>query len=305
MWFGASIGVTGVSRHGRTLVQLFHSRMGPSANSSKSGASSSGLLSNVFGFFSREIESFVVNAAGGSAQASHAKRDRERVQHRILIHLSQQSSEPGPSDPLRKPKRAKKKSRRANDVVYASPPHPKRGKGPRRDERGRRPATSERSPRSGEPDAPHTSKEPGEPDQSYLLAVYPIHPLFYLVFLKPPIPVPREKTSLKPPVVTMPGSLFPRSPSMFPDFAPALQTPRIQRVSNNTSPPALKQLDAGPHPTPEDHHAEADVSSGALSQWLRRGSSLTLACRGGCSDLTQTLRQGKGETEGCGSTIRS
>ena len=66
-----SIGVTRVSRHGRTLVLLFHSRMRSPADSNKPGASSSGLISNVFGFFSREIESFVVNAAGGSAQVSY------------------------------------------------------------------------------------------------------------------------------------------------------------------------------------------------------------------------------------------
>jgi len=47
------------------------------ANSSKSGAPSAGLLSNVFGFFSREIESFVTNAAGGSIQVSKTERDRE------------------------------------------------------------------------------------------------------------------------------------------------------------------------------------------------------------------------------------
>lgn len=168
----------GVSRHVRTLVPLFHSRMGSSTNPSKPGASSSGLLSNVFGFFSREIESFVVNAAGGTAQASHARRDRERVQHRILIHFSQQSSEPGPSSPSHKPKRVKKKSRRVNDVVYPSPPHPKRGKGPRKDERGRRPAARERSRPSDEPDAPHTPDEPGESDPQYFLAIHPIHSPF-------------------------------------------------------------------------------------------------------------------------------
>ena len=59
------------------LSPLFHFSMVSSANSSKSGAPSSGLLSNVFGFFSREIESFVTNAAGGSVQASEPERDRE------------------------------------------------------------------------------------------------------------------------------------------------------------------------------------------------------------------------------------
>jgi hypothetical protein len=56
---------------------------------------------------------------------------------------------------------------------------------------------------------------------------------------------------------------------MFPDFAPALQTPRIQRISDNISRPILEQPDATGaevHPTLEDPHAEADISSGALSQ---------------------------------------
>ena len=55
------------------LSPLFHSLMEPSADLSESGAPGSGLLSNVFGFFSREIESFVTNAKGGTVQASHNK----------------------------------------------------------------------------------------------------------------------------------------------------------------------------------------------------------------------------------------
>jgi len=92
------------------------------------------------------------------------------------------------------------------------------------------------------------------------------------VFLKPPSPVPREKAFLKPPLVTMPGSLFPRSPSMVPEFASVLQTPRFQRTSSNASSPTLEQPDAiraEVRPTSEDHHAEADISSGALYTWPR------------------------------------
>lgn len=148
------------------LSLLFHSRMRSSAGSSEPVASSSGLLSNVLGFFSREIESFVVNAAGGTVQASHArKHDREQVQHRILIHVPQQSPEPGPSGSSHKPKRVKKKSRRVNDAVYPSPP--KRDKGPRKDERGRRPTTSERSRRPSEPGVFRTQNEPGKLGSSH------------------------------------------------------------------------------------------------------------------------------------------
>lgn len=244
--------------------------MRPSANSSKSEASSSGLLSNVFGFFSREVESFVVNATGGSTQASHAERDHEQVQHRTLIHVSQQSPEPGPSGSSHGPKRVKKKSRRVNDGARSSPPDPKRGKGPGKDERGRRLITNERSRRSDESNAPRTQKEPGEPCSSHFPAVYLIYTPFYAVFLKPPSPVSREKTSLKPRPATMPGSLFPRSPSIFPEFAPVLQTPRIQRISDNApSPPTLERpntIEIEVHPTLEDPHAEADISSGTLSQ---------------------------------------
>jgi len=89
---------------------------------------------------------------------------------------------------------------------------------------------------------------------------------FNPVFLKPPSPVPREKAFLKPPPVTMPGSLFPRSPSMVPEFASVLRTPRVQRTSSNVPPPALEPdaIRAQVHPTSEDHHAEVDISSGAL-----------------------------------------
>jgi len=259
---GASIVVTGVSRHDRTLVPLFHSRMEPSANSSKSGAPSSGLLSNVFGFFSREIESFVVNAAGGSVQASHAKHDHAQVRRRTLIHVSQQSAEPGPSGSSHKPKRVKKKSRRVNDAEYSKPPDTKRDKTLRRDERGRRRTTNERSRRSDE-------SKPGELGSPYFQAIYLIRIFSCAVFLKPSSPVPPKKASLKPPPITMPGSLFPRSPSMLPDFAPVLQTPRIQHISNDAPPPAPERSDpirAQVHPMLDDHHAEADVSSGALSQ---------------------------------------
>ena len=159
---GASINVTGVSRHGRTLVPVVLSCMGPSANSSKSGAPNPGLLSNVFGFFSREIESFVVNAAGGTVQVSHAKHDHAKVQHRILIHVPQQSPEPGPSGSSHKPKRVKKKSRRVDNPEHASPPEPKRGKGPKKNERERKPTMSERSRYPGEPHAPHTQNKPSE-----------------------------------------------------------------------------------------------------------------------------------------------
>jgi len=54
---------------------------------------------------------------------------------------------------------------------------------------------------------------------------------------------------------------------MFPDFAPVLQTPRVQRVNNGAPPPTLERSDpigADVHQTLEDRHAEADVSSGAL-----------------------------------------
>ena len=101
----------------------------------------------------------------------------------------------------------------------------------------------------------------------------------YSVFLKPRLPVPNEKAFLKPPLVTMPGSLFPRSQSMVPDSSPALLTPRIHRVSNNVpslTPQDPRVIRAEVHPGLEDHHAEADVSSGALSQWLRCGSFLIL-----------------------------
>jgi hypothetical protein len=142
------------------LSPLFHSRMRSSADSSEPVASSSGLLSNVLGFFSREIESFVVNAAGGTVQASHAANTIANKFNTILIHVPQQSPEPGPSGPSHKPKRVKKKSRRVNDAVYSSPP--KRDKGPRKDERGRRPTTSERSRRPGEPGVFRTQIEPGK-----------------------------------------------------------------------------------------------------------------------------------------------
>ena len=94
------------------------------------------------------------------------------------------------------------------------------------------------------------------------------------VSLKPPSPVLRERAFLKPPPSTMPGSLFPRSPSMIPEFLPSLQTPRIQRVPNNAPPLILKQIDAARTevpPTMEDEHGEADISSGTLFQstWCR------------------------------------
>jgi hypothetical protein len=141
------------------LSQLFYSRMGPSTNSSKSRESGSALLSNVFGFFSREIESFVVNAAGGSAQASH---DHKQVQHQILIHTPQQPPEPGSSHSSPNPKRVKKKPRRVNGTAYAIPPDPKRGKGPKEDQRGSKPLTNQRSHHTDKPDAVHVQNTPGE-----------------------------------------------------------------------------------------------------------------------------------------------
>ena len=169
---------------------------------------------------------------------------------------------------MHKPKRVKKKSRRVDDRAPSSSPDPKRGKGSGKDERGRRPTTNERLRRSDESNALRTQNEPGESRSSHFLAIYLIHVLFYLVFLKPPSPVSREKATLKPPPTTMPGSLFPRSPSMFPDFAPVLRTPCIQRISVNAPLPTLKQpgtLGAEVHPTLEDPHIEADISSGASS----------------------------------------
>lgn len=239
--------------------------MRPSTNSSKHGASTSGLLSNVFGFFSREIESFVVNAAGGSLQASHANRDHKQVQRQILIHFSQQPPEPGPSGSSHQHRRVKKNSRRASDTVFASSSNPKRGKGSKKDERRSRSATNGRSDRPNEPDAPRTRNEPGQSGSSYFAVVsYP-----HQVFLKPTSPVPREKTFLKPPPPTMPGSLFPRSPSMVPEFASKLQTPCTRRVPNNLLSPAFERTDLTVpevHPSLEVHHDEADISSGTFSQ---------------------------------------
>lgn len=114
-------------------------------------------------------------------------------------------------------------------------------------------------------------------------AIYPTHTIFHPEFLKPSLPGPREKASLRPPLTTMPGSLFPRSPSMFPDFAPALQTPRIQRVTYGAPSPSLEQPDpigAEVQQTLEDCYAEADISSGALSQQLRCELLLTPTRRG-------------------------
>ncbi|KAF9790390.1 hypothetical protein BJ322DRAFT_1036132 [Thelephora terrestris] len=196
--------------------------MGPSANSSKSEAASSGLLSNVFGFFSREIESFVVNAAGGSAQ---------------------RPPEPGPSDSSHRPQRVKKKSRRVVDTVYAGPSDLDRDEGPNKDQRASRPR-SRRSHRTEKLGVPNTQNESVP------------HNL--------PSRVSREKTFLKPPPPTMPGSLFPRSPSMAPNITPQLQTTRIQRVSSNPPSPTLEKPDAtgtDVRPTLEDHPVEADISS--------------------------------------------
>ena len=115
-------------------------------------------------------------------------------------------------------------------------------------------------------------------------------PMSYQV--KPLPPAPREKTFLKPPPPTMPGSLFPRSPSMVPDFGPSLQTPRIHGISNGASSPTLGTIDAKRtevHPTAEDNHAEADISSGALARSAGREFFSFFAARGRCSVPAQAL----------------
>lgn len=114
----------------------------------------------------------------------------------------------------------------------------------------------------------------------HTLVVYPTNTPFHPEFLKPPSPVLYGKTSLKP-LTTMPGSLFPRSPSMFPDFAPVLQTPRIQRATNGALPPTLEQpdhIEAEVRQILEDRYAEADISSGAFPATKTR-TTLTLTCR--------------------------
>jgi len=166
-------------------------------------------------------------------------------------------------------------------MAHASLPHLKGNKRPKKDERGRRTTTKERPRRSEGPNASRTPNESGESGPPYLGDTPNPRP-FHPEFLKPSLPAPHEKASLKPPLTTMPGSLFPRSPSMFPDFASILQTPRIQRATNGTPLPTLEQSDpigAEVHQTLEDHRAEADISSGALSQQPRCGSLLTPTCR--------------------------
>jgi len=69
---------------------------------------------------------------------------------------------------------------------------------------------------------------------------------------------------------------------MLPDFATVLRTPRIQRVTNGAPLPTPEQPDptgAKAHQTLEGRHAEADISSGALSQQPRRGLLLTPTLR--------------------------
>ena len=103
--------------------------------------------------------------------------------------------------------------------------------------------------------------------------IFPSHiPDHYQVSFKSHSPVPREKAFLKPSLPTMPGSLFPRSPSMVPELALQLQTPRIQRVSDTSPATLLGHTNATRteiHPTMEDYHAEADISSG-MSSLLHR-----------------------------------
>ena len=97
-------------------------------------------------------------------------------------------------------------------------------------------------------------------------------PNIYQVSPKPPSPVSHERGFLKPPPLTMPGSLFPRSPSIIPDTAPPLQTPRTRRASNSTLSPTLGRTNATRtevHSTMEDRHVEADISSGTLLRLVR------------------------------------
>lgn len=168
VWVGTSIAVTCVSRHDRALVPVVSfSHEAFCQLEQICGIKLRAVIQCLGIFLARNRIVRSQRSRRHCPGKSRRKHDHEQVQHRILIHISQQSPEPGPSRSPHKPKRVKKKPRRVNDAVYSSPPDPKRDKGPRKGERGRRPTTSERSRRPNEPGASRTQNEPGKLDPSY------------------------------------------------------------------------------------------------------------------------------------------
>lgn len=194
---------------------------------------STGLLSGVFSFVSREIESFVTNATGGTLAEVRCKHISTRnpthqyspLQEPIASSSRVNYSRRRPAGPLRTERVARNRSQNEEDAGF-------RRRGPAKDRvRSGTPPLSRHQPRHEHDKLLHKkrtksfSPPPRNADQGNMKAPQSVDglgclsspetaPRRHSPSLMPP---PMRADRMRPPVITMPGSLFPRSPSIAPE----------------------------------------------------------------------------------------
>ncbi|KII89629.1 hypothetical protein PLICRDRAFT_558380 [Plicaturopsis crispa FD-325 SS-3] len=167
-------------------------------------SSNSGLLSNVFSFVSREIESFVTNATGGTVQdedpRDYARRSKGPANG---VHRTKKRHR-GRTDEVKRHGRDREGRRRVASPASPSQSSP-RGILPqsRSDAHGRRNGTPQARVAAPEQEASAVEDEETE----YTVSVHSRSPS-----PKQQKPALRRRSS-----ISMPGSLFPRSTSLEPD----------------------------------------------------------------------------------------
>ncbi|KAJ6460361.1 hypothetical protein C8R47DRAFT_1161009 [Mycena vitilis] len=182
------------------------------------GPSSTGLLSGVFSFVSREFESFLITATGGAVTEPEDSLSRDNSPESSPPASSRAHHETArnPGGPVRTPRRApgsskdrqraaaERQRRRRSPSASVSPEHPQRSRPP-----DRRVIVVEEEDSCSE----HSqSRSPSPP---------------------PPPGALRRRHS-----ITMPGSLFPRSASSEPESHPVEEPRQVRFAPDVVSPPA-------------------------------------------------------------------
>ncbi|KAJ7583611.1 hypothetical protein C8J56DRAFT_954517 [Mycena floridula] len=178
--------------------------------------SSGGLFSNVLSYVSKEFDSFITNATGGTISATSNRQPQKRVKR------TKKASSTGPSH----------RSERASSSSHTDQPgrHSRSPKNTRTDSRSLKP---QHRPEQADESVRGTRRRVKSPPEDVSEDSSP-----------PPLP----RVLRRRPSITMPGSLFPRSPSMDREsvvgdepehhvrFAPGISSPPHSKIYDRDTP---------------------------------------------------------------------
>ncbi|KAJ7183109.1 hypothetical protein C8R46DRAFT_1065897 [Mycena filopes] len=186
-------------------------------------SSSTGLLSGVFSFVSRELESFIITATGGSVPEIHASIPQEPLPYTSTRRRDEPKGNPG--GPVRTLRR-----------TPASP-------------RDRQRATAERHRNRRSPSASASPEQPNpahKTNRRVIVVEEDGYPSEYSQSPSPsPPPLPRALRRRA--SITMPGSLYPRSASAEPESPPRhsdAEPRQVRFAPDIVSPPARSRHEA-------------------------------------------------------------